>query len=155
MAMQLTSAAFEEGETIPAKYTCDGENTSPPLTFAAVPEGAASLALIMEDPDVPKERHPEGVFDHWVVFNIPSETKELAEGEVIGLPGKNGRGALTYAGPCPPPEYEPKEHRYFFRLYALDRELTLPEGATKDDVLSAVSAHTIATAELMGRYSRE
>ena|SRR3989344_720632 len=155
MAMTLTSPAFEEGERIPAKYTCDGENISPPLKLEAVPEGAASFALIMEDPDVPRELHPEGVYDHWVAFNIPAETEVLAEGEVIGLPGKNGRGEQGYRGPCPPPQYEPKEHRYFFRLYALDRELALPEGATKDEVLAAMSGHTLATAELMGRYSRK
>lgn len=155
MAMTLSSPAFPEGERIPERYACDGENVSPPLVFGAVPPEAASLALIMEDPDVPKELHPEGVWDHWVVFNIPAEAREAGEGDALGTPGKNSRGSLRYAGPCPPPQYEPREHRYFFRLYALDTMLVLLEGATKDEVLEAMKGHVLQTAELMGRYSRE
>lgn len=152
----LTSSAFEDGGTIPAKYTCDGERKlSPPLSFSGVPEGTQSLVLIMDDPDAPKVRRPDGMFDHWVLFNIPSETREISEGEAVGTAGANTGGDAAYTGPCPPPEYEPSEHRYMFKLYALNAPLTLPVGATKKDVLDALAPLLIAEAELMGRYSRK
>ena len=153
--MKLTSSAFNNSGRIPVKYTCDGENVSPPLTFEDIPENAASLVLIMDDPDVPTAVRPERNFDHWVLFNIPPETREIAEGASAGTPGVNGAGESAYTGPCPPPQYEPKEHRYFFRLYALDTELSLSEGTTKAAVLEAIKSHILKEAELMGTYSRE
>lgn len=154
--MQITSTAFENGGAIPSTYTCDGDRTlSPPLAFSDIPESASVLALLVDDPDVPKERRPDGTFDHWTLYNIPADTTEIPEGGTAGTAGVNSAGVAAYAGPCPPPEYEPSEHRYFFRLYALDEPLNIPEGATKKEVLSAMEGHIIATAELMGRYDRK
>jgi len=154
--MTLASSAFAQNGTIPAKYTCDGDRKlSPPLTFSGVPEGTKSLVLIMDDPDVPKALRPDGVFDHWTVFNLPPETREIPEGANIGTAGLNGAGTEGYTGPCPPPQYEPSEHRYIFKLYALDSLLALPAGATKQEVLAALVSHLLASAELVGRYSRK
>jgi Raf kinase inhibitor-like YbhB/YbcL family protein len=154
--LSITSAAFEQNGRVPAKYTCDGDRAvNPPLQFSGVPEGAKSLALIMDDPDVPKVLRPDGVYDHWVLFNIPPETSAIAEGSTAGTAGANGSGASAYTGPCPPPQYEPKEHRYIFTLYALDTMLAQKEGATKKEVLNAMEGHVIQKAELVGRYSRQ
>lgn len=154
--LSLTSAAFEQNGRVPPQYTCDGENVSPPLRWSGGPAGTVSFALIMDDPDVPKVLRPNGVFDHWIVFNIPPETAEIAEdGPVPGIAGVNGAGKNAYTGPCPPPQYEPSEHRYIFRLYALDTSLPLLEGATKDEVLAAMEEHILASSELIGRYSRK
>ncbi len=148
--LQLRSSAFTHGGAIPGTYTCDGENISPPLSIADVPPGAKSLALIMDDPDVPPSA-PVSVWDHWVVFNIPPTTAEVGEGKSPeGTAGKNTRGNLGYGGPCPPD----REHRYFFTLYALDTTLDLAEGATKREVEDAMQGHVLARAELMGRYNR-
>lgn len=155
MTMTLTSTAFSEGASIPAKYTCDGEQVNPPLSISGVPQEARSLALVMDDPDVPKQLKPDGVFDHWILFNIPPETKEIAMGMTVGTAGKNGAGKNQYAGPCPPPQYEPSTHRYVFRVYALDTLLSLGAGATKQEVLDAMQGHILAQAELVGRYKRE
>jgi|CXWL01.1.fsa_nt_gi Raf kinase inhibitor-like YbhB/YbcL family protein len=152
--LTLTSSAFEKDARIPAKYTCDAESVSPPLSIANVPEGTKSLVLTLEDPDVPKQLLPSGTFDHWAVYAIPPETKEITEGQAIGNPGLNGAGKDTYVGPCPPTEYEPTEHRYFFRLYALDTVLTFVKQPTKADLLSAMQGHVIESAELMARYDR-
>ena len=155
MALTLTSAAFADGGTIPAKYTCDGDpKLSPPLSFGGVPEGAKSLVLIMDDPDVPKALRPDGVFDHWVLFNIPADTTTIAEDAVVGTPGSNSRGEARYTGPCPPPQYEPREHRYIFKLYALRAPLALSTGATKREVLDALAPLVIEEAELTGHYAR-
>lgn len=155
ISMQLSSTAFQNNGSIPKAYTCDVENPpSPPLAFSGIPESAVSLALLVDDPDVPKAVRPAGVFDHWVLFNIPPTTSTIAEGGTAGIKGANGRGVTAYAGPCPPPQHEPTEHRYFFRLYALDLMLDLPEGATKDQVLAAMDGHILDTAELIGRYDR-
>src|SRR4051812_48295460 len=112
--MKLTSAAFSEGGTIPPQYSCDGANKHPPLSFEGVPAETKSLALTMDDPDVPKSLMPSGVFDHWVVFNIPPKTTGVSEIDesLAGTYGSNGRGNQAYTGPCPPD----REHRYFFRL---------------------------------------
>ena len=151
----LSSPAFENGGKIPSKYTCDEDRfLSPPLSISGVPESAASLALIVDDPDVPKMRRPDGVFDHWVLFNLPSDTTDIPEGRSVGTAGVNSAGTAAYTGPCPPPEYEPSEHRYIFRLYALDEVLNVPGGATKKEVLAAMEGHVIAMAELVGRYRR-
>lgn len=157
MALTLTSSAFEHDGTIPAKYTCDGDRTiNPPFAFSGVPQGTASLVLTMDDPDVPKVRHASGVFDHWVVFNMPADTTGISEGGPMpGIAGANGAGALAYTGPCPPPEYEPSEHRYIFKLYALSAPLTLATGATKAEVLAALQSVLIEETELIGRYSRK
>jgi len=152
--IKITSPAFSHGEEIPSKYTCEGENISPPLIFGNVPTETRALALLMDDPDVPKALRPDGVFDHWTLFNIPPETTEMPEGGSIGTPGVNGRGDKRYTGPCPPTEYEPTEHRYFFRIYALDTELDLPEGATKNDVLNAMTDHILGQGELIGTFDR-
>jgi Raf kinase inhibitor-like YbhB/YbcL family protein len=152
--MQFTSPAFQNNEIIPTKYTCDGENISPPFHIEEVPENAQSLVLIMHDPDVPAEVRDDQNFDHWVLFNIPPSTGELAEGTDIGDKGQNTRGDNGYTGPCPPPQYEPREHRYFFKLYALDSTLKIPEGATREEVEEYVEIHMIEEAELIGRYAR-
>ena len=155
MTLSITSPAFEQNGRIPGKYTCDGNRTiSPPLAFSGVPERAKSLALIMDDPDVPKMLHSDGVFDHWILFNIPPATREIAEGASVGIAGANGSGASAYTGPCPPPQYEPSEHRYVFVLYALDSELSLKEGATKKEVLQVMEGHVIQQAQLIGKYKR-
>lgn len=152
--MQLTSSAFANGASIPSLYTCDEKNISPPLLISGVPAQAKSLVLVMDDPDVPKAVKPEGVFDHWVLFNMPIETTSIPEGDSAGVQGSNGAGKLGYTGPCPPPQYEPSEHRYNFVLYALDSELTLPEGASKQKVLGAIEGHFLEEARLTGRYKR-
>jgi Raf kinase inhibitor-like YbhB/YbcL family protein len=149
--MKLTSPAFAAGDRIPSQFTCDGANKNPPLSFENVPAEARSLVLIMDDPDAPEDLVPGGVFDHWVVFNIPPKTAGAKEGEMLpGTHGANGAGQPTYTGPCPPDG----EHRYFFRLYALDTQLALKKGASKQAVLEALDGHAIAEAELLGRYDR-
>jgi Raf kinase inhibitor-like YbhB/YbcL family protein len=152
MMFSLTSSAFIDGESIPIKYTCDGERgVNPPLTFHDIPNGTQSLVLIMEDPDISREVKPDGMFDHWVLFNISPFVSQIPEGESSGLQGMNGRGEHGYMGPCPP---SPDEHRYFFRLYALDKELGLPYGVSKQKVFEAMEGHMLAETELMGRYRK-
>lgn len=148
----LSSSAFAEGEMIPAKYTCDGENISPPLRWGEVPAGTVSLALIAEDPDAPM-----GIWVHWVLYNLPGELHELEEGVAPGpsLPnggqqGKSSFGKPAYGGPCPPAG----THRYYFRLYALDTRLELDPGADKQQVLRAMEGHILGQGQLMGRYKR-
>lgn len=152
--LTLTSSAFPENARIPSKYTCDAENISPPLSISGVPEGTKSLVLIMDDPDVPPQLISSGVFDHWVVYSIPPETSAIPEGSVIGNTGLNGAGKNSYTGPCPPTEYEPTEHRYFFKLYAVDVLLNFVKAPSKTDVETAIQGHIIESAELMVRYAR-
>lgn len=150
--LQLTSTAFENGGRIPTRYTCDGENINPPLAIAGVPEGTQTLALVMDDHDVPRSIRTDGVWDHWVVFNISPETTSLGEGKRV--PGTYGVGTnkkASYLGPCPPD----REHRYSFHLYALDTVLGLTAGATKDQVIRAMEGHVIEETELSGRYERK
>lgn len=155
-SLSITSPAFENNGRIPSAYTCDGDRKiNPPLAFSGVPEGAKSLALIMDDPDVPKALHADGVYDHWVLFNIPPSISEIGEGKSAGTAGANGSGLSAYTGPCPPPQYEPSEHRYIFRLYALDTMLMLKEGAAKEEALKAMEGHIIEQAELIGKYKRQ
>lgn len=157
--LSFTSPDFENGGKIPQKFTCDGEQLNPELSISGVPEGTKTLALIMDDPDVPKALRPDGVFDHWTLFNIPPPPVggmlEITQGSAVGTVGRNGAGKNAYIGPCPPREYEPSEHRYFFRLYTLDTELSLQTGASKADVLKAMEGHVLAQTELMGRYKRK
>jgi Raf kinase inhibitor-like YbhB/YbcL family protein len=146
MEMTLTSQAFRYGNPIPAKYTCDGDGVNPHLVIHAVPEAARSLALVMDDPDA-----PNGLWVHWVLWDIPPETAEIREHTVpFGAEqGLNSWGNRSYGGPCPPSG----EHRYFFRLYALDSRLRLPVETTKDDLERSMEGHILATAELMGTYA--
>ena len=154
--MKITSPAFAEGAEIPSEYTCDGKNSNPQLDFAEVPAAAKSIVLIMDDPDVPAEVRPERMWDHWVVFNIPPETNTVSAGQnPPGIAGKNSQGTLEYGGPCPPTQFEPKRHRYFFKLYALDIMLDLPEGSTKAQVEQAMQGHIVEQAQLMGKYQKK
>jgi Raf kinase inhibitor-like YbhB/YbcL family protein len=152
--MQLSSQAFNEGQAIPSKYTCDAENVSPRLAWSGVPPGAKTLALIADDPDA-----PVGTWVHWVVYDLPATAAELPEGRPKsqylpegGMQGLNDFKHLGYGGPCPP---RGKPHRYFFKLYALDRALGLKPGATKKDVERAMENHTLAQTQLMGTYQRK
>ena len=153
MTVELTSPAFEDGGTIPSKYTCDGADVSPPLEWSNVPEDAKSFALICDDPDAPM-----GTWVHWVLYGLPADTTSLPEGvpadEAIGgvaLQGTNDFKRIGYGGPCPPPG---KPHRYFFKLYALDTELDLKPGAKKKDLEKAMKGHVLAQGQLVGRYQR-
>jgi len=145
MPMKLESQAFAEGATIPVKYTCDGEDTSPDLNWSNDPVGTMSFVLIVDDPDA-----PGGTWDHWIVFNIPPTTKSVQEGqEPQGTKGGNSWGNLGYGGPCPPSG----THRYFFTIYALDLDtLSLAEGATKSAVEASMGGHILDQASLMGTY---
>jgi Raf kinase inhibitor-like YbhB/YbcL family protein len=150
--MKLESAVFEENGFIPPKYTCDGGNINPPLSISDVPQNAKSLTLILEDPDVPKTFRPDGVYDHWIVFNIPTTTRIISEkGTPPGVYGLNTGGTSEYIGPCPPNG----EHRYIFSLYALDDTLALKKGATKKDILKAMEGHVVAETKLTGKYTRK
>ncbi|MEX1297983.1 MAG: YbhB/YbcL family Raf kinase inhibitor-like protein, partial [Desulfotignum sp.] len=149
--MKLTSTAFNQGERIPSIYTCDGDNINPPLEITGVPHEAQSLVLIMDDPDVPKSLREDGMWDHWVVFNIPPDTRTIEENtEPEGTPGIGTNEETGYFGPCPPD----REHRYFFKLFALDTRLDLPEKSTKALVEEAMAGHVLFHAELMGTYER-
>lgn len=151
--LQLTSTAFTEGGSIPAKYTCDGENVSPPLAWGEPPAGTASFALICDDPDA-----PVGIFTHWVIFNIPASARGLEEGIPAqerlssgALQGKNGFFKTGYGGPCPP---KGSPHHYQFTIYALDTVLDLKPGASKNDLLEAAKGHILARGQLIGVYQR-
>ncbi len=150
--MDIKSTAFKNGETIPKKYTCEGEDVSPPLSWSSPPNGTKSMVLICDDPDA-----PVGTWVHWVLFGLsPSVTslpegvpaKESAEG---AKQGRNDFGNLGYGGPCPPPG---PAHRYFFKLYAVDKELNLKPGATKAEVMKAIEGHILDEGQLMGKYRR-
>lgn len=149
MALAITSTGFAQGQPIPAKYTCDGQDISPPLHWSDAPQGTQSFALIMDDPDA-----PAGTWVHWVLFNLPTDRHDLPEKATPpkgSLEGKNSWGRLGYGGPCPPGG----THRYFFKLYALDTTLNLAGGASKEQLLKAMQGHILAQAELMGVYSRK
>lgn len=149
--LTIRSPAFQHEQAIPSKYTCDGEDISPPLAIDGVPEGAVSLVLLMEDPDVPTTIREDGMWDHWVLFNIPPKTTRIGEGETPeGMAGSTTNGSATYGGPCPPDG----KHRYYFRVFALDTMLRLPLGASKKDIQHAMEGHIVAQGELMGTYAR-
>jgi Raf kinase inhibitor-like YbhB/YbcL family protein len=144
--MKITSSAFQEGDNIPSKFTCDGSDSSPPLQITGVPSEAKTLVLIADDPDA-----PGGLFTHWLVWNIPTQTNSIAEGSAPkGMHGTNDFGKSGYKGPCPPPG----THRYSFKIFALDRELDLRPGARRSQVDAAMKGHIIAQGELVGRYAR-
>ena len=152
--MQLTSAVFTDGAAIPAKHTCDARNVSPPLKWSGLPVGAKSLALIMDDPDA-----PVGTWVHWVLYDLPATTSELAEdapkSQYLAGGAKQGLNDfrhLGYGGPCPP---RGNPHRYFFKLYALDVVLDLKPGLTKKELEQAMEKHILAQAQLMGTYQRK
>ncbi len=152
MDIKVTSTAFEEGEMISSKHTCDEEDISPPLAWEPIPEGTKTLALICDDPDAPM-----GTWVHWVLFNLPPDINELSENippekelESGAKQGTNDFGRIGYGGPCPPGG----THRYYFKLYALDAMLDLEPGARKQQLLEAMEGHILAEGQLMGRYSR-
>jgi Raf kinase inhibitor-like YbhB/YbcL family protein len=145
--MKITSSAFQEGGNIPSKFSCDGANTSPHLQISDVPSAAKSLVLIMDDPDA-----PSGLFTHWTAWNISPQTSAIPEGSTPkGVQGTNDFGKSGYGGPCPPSG----THRYYFKIFARDRELDLPFGAKRGQLDAAMKGHVIAQGELMGRYSRK
>ena len=144
--MELRSPAFSNGEYIPAKYTCDGENISPPLKIHNVPAGTEALVLVMDDPDAPM-----GTFDHWLAWNIPGQIIEIKEGvEPAGIPGMTDFGRPGYGGPCPPSG----THTYQFRLYALSKKLDLPRGTDKQELEAAMEGYIVSQALLKGKYQR-
>ena len=152
MTIKLTSSAFKDGAMIPARYTCDGKDISPPLNWSEVPEGTQSFTLICDDPDA-----PIGTWVHWVVYNIPDNVTALPENvlphkSVMGniLQGMTDFRRIGYGGPCPPRG----THRYYFKIYALDTMLNLPAGATKRELLRAMEGHILVEGQLMGRYGR-
>jgi Raf kinase inhibitor-like YbhB/YbcL family protein len=143
----LESDAFGHAQVIPGRYTCDGEDVSPPLRWVNVPNDARSLALLVDDPDAPR-----GVFTHWVAWGLDLRAGGLAEGEAAPREGRNDFGTVGYRGPCPPPGGNP--HRYVFRLYALDGSLELDPGAEKAGLQQAIEGRVLTTAELVGTYER-
>jgi Raf kinase inhibitor-like YbhB/YbcL family protein len=152
MDIKITSSAFKDEGLIPARYTCDGDDISPPLQWDAVPQGTKSIAIISDDPDAPM-----GTWVHWVIFGLPAETRELAENIPPDktLPngarqGTNDFGRIGYGGPCPPGG----THRYFFKIYALDTILNLQAGAKKADLLKAMQEHILSQGQLIGKYKR-
>ncbi len=153
MALTVSSTAYAEGAAIPKQYTCQGENTSPPLAWGAPPSGTQSFVVFMEDPDASR------LWDHWIVYNLPGGLTGLPAGikTDADLPGgaahgKNTAGRTDYAGPCPPAG---PAHRYFIRVYALDQKLNLRAGASKADVQAAMRGHVLAEGQLMGRYQKQ
>lgn len=150
--MQLTSPKFKHNNPMPSLYTCDGQDINPPLHISGVPAEAKSLVIIMDDPDVPKNLRADGMWDHWIKFNIPPSTTKIEENqEPQGLSGLGTSNNLKYHGPCPPD----REHRYFFKLYALDTRLNLPEGVRKSELERAMDGHIIEKSELIGFYERK
>jgi Raf kinase inhibitor-like YbhB/YbcL family protein len=144
LQLNLSSPEFNHMGYIPSKYTCEGENISPPLLIKNIPEGCKTMVLVVDDPDA-----PNGTFDHWLVWNIiPEET--IAENTVPGIAGSNSKGGFQYTGPCPPEGI----HRYFFTLHALDTALDLKHGSPKSELNKAMKEHIISTATLVGLYRK-
>ena len=156
MALTLHSSAFSQGEEIPARYTCTGEDISPPLEWHGLPIQTRSLVLIIDDPDAPDPKAPKRTWVHWLVYNIPPETKGLPEGATGdklpagALQGINDWSHMAYGGPCPPIG----RHRYFHKLYALDTELTDLHKADKAKLEAAMQGHIIESTELLGTYAK-
>ncbi|MCQ9207957.1 MAG: YbhB/YbcL family Raf kinase inhibitor-like protein [Omnitrophica bacterium] len=143
--MKISSKEFKHNQSIPAKFTCQGEDINPSLKIEDIPKGAETLALIVDDPDAPM-----GTWVHWVVFDIPL-TGEIEENSIPGKQGNNNFGRKDYGGPCPPSG----THRYFFKLYALDQKLDLAEGITKEQLEQAMQGHILEQAELIGLYRKQ
>jgi Raf kinase inhibitor-like YbhB/YbcL family protein len=143
--IKVFSSAFAANVSIPGKYTCDGTNVNPPLEFEGIPEDAESLVLIVDDPDAPMK-----TFTHWIVWNIEPVAK-IEEDSIPGVEGRNDFKKIGYGGPCPPSG----THRYFFRVYALDRQLELKAGAGRKELEKEMVGHIIAEGELMGKYSKK
>jgi Raf kinase inhibitor-like YbhB/YbcL family protein len=149
--VKLFSPAFENGKDIPSLYTCDGEDINPPLEIKDVPARAHSLVLIMDDPDVPAFIRKDQMWVHWVIYDMPPETRVLKENtQPPGIQGTGTEGKQMYRGPCPPD----RKHRYFFKLYALTSLMKLKPGATKEEVVAAMNGHILIQTELMGLYAR-
>jgi len=157
MTITLSSNAFEAGKPIPQKHTADGQNLSPALTWSNLPEGTQQLALIIDDPDAPRDEP----FVHWVLYGIPAAIEELPEGipkeetlsePIQGVQGTNDFGQIGYGGPAPPRGHG--THHYHFTLYALDDSPDLKAGLTKQDLLKAIDGHVLARGELVGTYER-
>ena len=148
-AIDLTSPAFKANEKIPAKYSCDGQNINPAFNFSNIPAGTKQLVLTMHDPDVPKTLLPSGNFDHWFVWDIPANSKGIPEG-TGAMMGMNGTGKPGYIGPCPPD----RQHRYFFRLYAVDIPLQGKMFKDRAAVEDAIKGHTLAMTELIGLFDK-
>jgi Raf kinase inhibitor-like YbhB/YbcL family protein len=148
MKMEVKSTAFQDGAMIPKLYTCDGQDISPPLSWSGVPPETKSIALIMDDPDAPM-----GTWVHWTIWNISPETTEISEDSCPeeGIEGMTSSGMTGYRGPCPPSG----THRYFFKLYALDKILDLKSNSHVGDMEKAIEGHIIEKAELIGLYSRK
>lgn len=152
--MQLSSPAFLHEHEIPVRFTCEGDDCSPPLEWSDVPEGTKSFALVIDDPDAPDPAAPKRVFVHWVLLDLPANKRSLSEGMAEGLPagagvGRNDFGKATYGGPCPPIG----RHRYVHKLYALDTMLRL-EHPTKAELEHAMRGHILAKSELIGTYQK-
>jgi hypothetical protein len=152
MKIKLNSTAFGDGNLIPRKYTCDGAGISPPFAWNAVPDGTKSFALISDDPDA-----PVGTWVHWIIYNIPAAARELPEAvptdEILDNDARQGTNdfrRIGYGGPCPPSG----KHRYYFRLYALDTNMTLEPGITKMQLERAMKGHILGKGRLMGKYKR-
>jgi len=156
MTLKVTSSAFQQGASIPSQYTCEGKDSSPPLSWSGLPNNTKSVAMIVDDPDAPDPAKPQRVYVHWVVYNIPAQTTSLGENaSKSGMPagavqGKNDWGKPEYGGPCPPIG----RHRYFFKIYALDTTLTGLKDATKADLEKAMKGHIVDSGELMGTYQK-
>jgi Raf kinase inhibitor-like YbhB/YbcL family protein len=156
VSLKITSTAFEPGGSIPSKYTCEDRDVSPPLAWSGAPPGTKTFALIVDDPDAPDPAKPQRVYVHWVVCNLPATTTALPENaSKKGLPtgavqGKNDWGKAEYGGPCPPIG----RHRYFFKLYALDTEVTGLSSPTKGDLERAMKGHVLDSTELIGTYQK-
>jgi Raf kinase inhibitor-like YbhB/YbcL family protein len=153
MSLELITDEFEPGGAIPPDYTCSGRNISPPLGWRGLPDGAKTLALVLDDPDA-----ASGTWAHWVIYNIPADARHLSanqpgQGQLDSgaRQGRNDFGEVGYSGPCPPPG---PAHRYYFRLYALDRQLDLRPGATRAQLLDALQDHILDQTELMAHYGR-
>ena len=149
----LASSAFADGGAIPSRYTCDGRDLSPPLAWSGVPEGARSLALVVDDPDAPDPAAPTTTWVHWVLYDIPAATTAIAEGaRAAGAQdGTNDWKRTGYGGPCPPVG----RHRYFFKLYALDRALPDLHRPTKAQLEAAMQGHVLGEARLIGTYRKQ
>jgi Raf kinase inhibitor-like YbhB/YbcL family protein len=156
MALKITSSAFTPNGKIPTRYTCEGDDISPPLAWSDAPSGTKSFALIVDDPDAPDPAHPKMTYVHWVVYRIPAATTSLEENAAkSGMPSGSEQGGndfktRTYGGPCPPIG----RHRYFFKLYALDTDLAGLKDAKKPDLEKAMEGHILGQAQLVGTYQK-